>query len=121
MSLILLVSIKFVACDCNATGDKPKLKELQRLCNGCMKVTVLKSVAPKWKELAMEMGFEYNDIETVDLQVNKDPQEAAYRILGMWLRGSSGLSEPVTWGTLIECVSNVECQSLADKLSDVLL
>ena len=69
----------------------------------------------------MEMGFEYDDIETVDLQASKDPQKAAYGILGMWLKGSSGLCEPVTWNTLIECVANIECQSLADKLSDVLL
>lgn len=101
--------------------DKPRLKELQRVDNGCMKVTVIRNVAPKWKELAMEMGFEYDDIETVDLQANRDPQKAAYNILGRWLRGASGLCEPVTWSTLIECVSNIECQSLADKLSDVLL
>ena len=81
---------------------------------------VIKSVAPKWKELAMEMGYEYSVIESVDMKTQKDPQNAAYEILGCWLTGSEGLCEPVTWNTLIDCLSNIECQSLADKLIDVL-
>ena len=104
----------------NILGDKPSLKELQRLTNGCHKVMVIKSIAPKWKELAMEMGYEYSVIESVDMKTQKDPQKAAYEILGRWLTGSEGLCEPVTWITLIECLSNIECQSLADKLMDVI-
>ena len=63
-------------------GKKPLLKELRRLSNGCNKVMVIKSIASKWKELAMEMGYEYSDIEAVDMKAHKDPQIAAYEILG---------------------------------------
>ena len=102
-------------------GDKPLLKELQHLTNGCNKVTFIKCVASKWKELAMEMGYEYSDIESVNTKAQKDPQIATYEILGRWLTGSEGLCGPVTWSTLIKCLSNIECQSLADRLSDILL
>ena len=101
--------------------EKPTLKELRRLGVGCTKVTVLKSIASKWRELAMEMGYDYSAIESVDIKSCKDPQIAAYDILGQWLTGVEGLCGPVTWRTLIECLSNIECQSVADKLNDVLL
>ena len=102
-------------------GDKPNLRQLQRLCKGCMKVTVLKNIAPKWKELAIEMGFEYSEIETVDMQTNKDPKTAVCKILGSWLEGMViSDTRPLAWSTLIECLSNIECQSLADELSQIL-
>lgn len=104
------------------TGDKPNLRQLQRLCKGCMKVTILKNIAPKWKELAMEMGFEYSDIEIVDMQTKTDPKNAVYEILGRWLEGTVATdTRPLTWSTLVECLSNIECQSLADELSQILL
>ena len=102
-------------------GDRPTLKELRRLCVGCTKVTVLKSIASKWRELAMEMGYDYSSIESVDIKSCKDPQIAAYDVLGQWLTGTEGLCGPVTLNTLIECFSNIECQSVADRLNDVLL
>ena len=101
--------------------NKPTLKELQRLTSGCMKIMVIKSVASKWRNLAMEMGYEYSDIESVDIRAQRDPQIAVCTILGRWLTGSEGLCGPVTWSTLIECLSNIECQSLADRLNDILL
>ncbi len=110
----------YAYCRSLLLGDKPSLKELRCLTNVCNKVMIIKSVAPKWKELAMEMGYEYGDIESVDMKAHKDPQSAAYEILGRWLAGSEGLCAPVTWSTLIECLSNIECQSLADRLKDVL-
>lgn len=69
----------------------------------------------------MAMGYDYGDIESVDLRAHKDPQIAVFEIFGQWLRGSEGLYGPVTWTTLIECLSNIECQTLADKLKDALL
>ena len=96
------------------------LKELQHLGTGCNKVTVIRSIAPKWKQLAMEMGYEYSVIESVDMKVQRDPYYAAYEILGRWVEGCEGLCGPVTWSTLIECFSNIECQSLADKLKVLL-
>ena len=88
-----------------------------------MKVTrFLKTIAPKWVYLAMEMGFQQSDIETIEQQTHKDPLEAIRSILGTWLQGSKeNLCEPVTWITLIECVSNIEFQHLADELNSVLL
>ena len=47
----------------------------------------------------MEMGYEYSVIESVDMKTQKDPQNAAYEILGCWLAGSEGLCEPVTWSS----------------------
>ena len=103
-------------------GDKPNLRQLQCLCKGCTKITVLKQVAPKWKELAMEMGFEHSEIKTVDIQANKDPKNAVCEIVGSWLDGTVATdTRPLTWSTLVECLSNIECQSLADELSQILL
>ena len=70
----------------------------------------------------MEMGFEYSDIEIVDMQTKKDPKNAVYEILGRWLEGTVATdARPLTWSTLVECLSNIECQSLADELSQILL
>ena len=69
----------------------------------------------------MEMGFGYSDIETVDIQTNKDPKMAVCSVIGRWLEGTVADMRPLTWSTLIECVSNIECQSLADELSCILL
>lgn len=103
-------------------GDKPNLRQLQRLCKGCSKVTVLKNIAPKWQELAIEMGFEYSDIEIVDMETDKNPMNAVRKILGRWLEGTVTTdTRPLTWSTLVECLSNIECQSLADELSQILL
>lgn len=103
-------------------GDKPNLRQLQRLCKGCKKVTILKNIAPKWQELAIEMGFEYSEIEIVDMENRNNPKNAVCKILGRWLEGKVTTdTRPLTWSTLIECLSNIECQSLADELSQILL
>ena len=103
-------------------GDKPNLRQLQRLCKGCKKVTILKNIAPKWQELAIEMGFEYSEIEIVDMENRNNPKDTVYKILGRWLEGEVTTdTRPLTWSTLIECLSNIECQSLADELSQILL
>ena len=86
-----------------------------------MKVKVIKTIAPKWIELAMVMGYEHSDIESVDKRTQKDPLNAVRVILGQWLDGSEGLWGPPTWSTLIEYLSTIECQSLADRLNNLLL
>ena len=101
--------------------DKPTLNELYCLTSGCMKVKVIKTIAPKWIELAMVMGYEYSDIELVNVTTQRDPLNAVRHILGQWLDGSEGLCGPATWSTLIEHLSTIECQSLADRLNTVLL
>lgn len=103
-------------------GDKPNLRQLQCLCKGCKKVTILKNIAPKWQELAIEMGFEYSEIEIVEVEDRNNPMNAVRKILGRWLEGKVTTdTRPLTWSTLIECLSNIECQSLADELSQILL
>ena len=103
------------------TDDKPELNELYYLTSGCTKVKVIKTIAPKWIELAMVMGYEHSDIESVDKRTQKDPLNAVRVILGQWLDGAEDLCGPPTWSTLVEHISTIECQSLADTLNSLLL
>ena len=97
------------------------MNELYCLTSGGTKVKVIKTIAPKWIELAMVMGYEYSAIELVNVTTQRDPLNAVRHILGQWLDGSEGLHGPVTWSALIEHLSTIECQSLADRLNNVLL
>lgn len=69
----------------------------------------------------MVLGYEHGDIELVNLKTQRDPLNAVRHILGQWLDGSEGLQRPATWSTLIEHLSAIECQSLADRLNSVLM
>ena len=62
----------------------------------------------------MEMGYEYSVIESVDMKTQKDPQNAAYEILGCWLAGSEGLCEPVTWSSGVATPGPTRAQTLVD-------
>ncbi len=122
VSFILLIHTSaFYHCAYNHIDDKPKLSQLYCLTRGCTRVQVIKSIAPKWIDLAMVMGYEHSDIESVNITTQRDPLNAARIILGQWLDGSENLCGPVTWSTLIEYLSIIEFQSLADKLNNVLL
>ena len=70
----------------------------------------------------MAMGYEHSDIELVNNTTHRDPVNAVCHILGEWLDGSEGFKcGPATWSTLIEHLSTIEYQCLADRLNDVLL
>ena len=105
----------------NRAEDKPKLSQLYCLTSGCTKVKVIKTIAPKWIDLTMVMGYEHSDIESIDKRTQKDQLSAVRLILGQWLDGSEDLCGPATWSTLIEYLSTIECQSLADRVNSILL
>lgn len=69
----------------------------------------------------MVMGYEHSDIELVNVTTQRDPLNAVRHILGQWLDGSESLCGPPTWSTLVEHLSTIEYQCLADRLNDILL
>ena len=82
-------------------------------------VQVINHVAPKWEELAIALGFKHYTIMTVKRDYKSDAREACRQILSMWLKeAEETLVRPVTWDTLIQCLTNAEFSCLAEELKE---
>ena len=104
-----------------ATGSKPKLQELQALSSesGRSDIRVIDTVAARWEDLAIALGFEAV-IERIRRDYVQDARGACRHVLTEWLaerdEGSSNLRGPVTWATLIDCLIDAGFAGLAEEL-----
>ena len=82
-------------------------------------IKVVDSVAFKWEELAIALGFEGAAIERIKKDNFHKSKDSAIKMFEEWLnKGMSGCSQhlPATWITLIQCLVDTELAELANVL-----
>lgn len=100
---------------------KPTLHQLHVLMNkDGRKVKVIDSVAAKWEELAIALGFDAPDIDYVKRDYTQDAKGACRQVLYMWLNDESNENLPITWTTLVQCLKDAQFSSVAEDLEKVL-
>ena len=83
------------------------------------KVEVIKSVAPKWKDICIQMDFDPTG-DTMDLiaSTERDPESCSRSMFQKWLKRSE--VQPATWGTLIQILEECKCNNLVGKVKGAL-
>jgi hypothetical protein len=78
-------------------------------------------VAARWEELAIALGFEASAIEYIGRDHVQDARGACRHVLTEWLaeKAEGNLRGPVTWTTLIDCLTDAGFASLAEDLKKV--
>ena len=116
-----LVEVKqftiFVSLD-----DVPKLKQLEQLTGPHSKtIRVIGTVAAKWEELAMALGFDASAIDCIRRDYTSDCKEACSQMLAKWLETKyNDDCRSVSWGVLIDCLEDAEFSSIARELEIIM-
>ena len=96
-------------------GDRPELWQLQKFVGVRGRVVrVMEEISADWEKLALALHFRGGVIRTVRKSEQFQVEKACCTILHRWLDGE-GL-QPVTWGTLVECLEDIDHWSLAGNL-----
>ena len=100
-------------------ADRPELYQLQHLQGqGCVIVKVIEKVAAHWERLALALHFEGHVLEIVRRDHMSDSMAQCRAILYRWLNGEA--RSPVSWGTLVKSLKEIEFTLLAEGLEAVL-
>ena len=102
----------------NLLGTTPELHELQllKLDNGRESVRIMERVTPKWKQVAIALGFNGSRIEAVDMGAFHQPGDACLKMFTDWLAGGHDL-QPPTWDVLIQSLTAANLTDIADLLN----
>lgn len=102
-------------------GDPPKIYQLEQFSSDSKTIRVIDSVAAKWEELAIALGFNASMIDRLRRDYTSDCKEACTQMLITWLTMEHcDESKPVSWSTLIDCLIDAEFSSLAVELKEML-
>ena len=67
-------------------GVKPKLHELQLLkFSDGSELRIIDTVAPKWKQVAIALGFDGPKIETIEMSAHYQTEDACLKMFIDWL------------------------------------
>ena len=95
-----------------SAGKRPSLTELYSIViPGPKEVRVIRTVATKWKRLALELGFELSVIERIGNRIYSDAEEDCEAMLRKWL-----LRPDVSWEVLMTALDNIGLNSIAQDL-----
>ena len=118
-----VLPVYMILCYCLiVSGDQPELPELQLLkgVDG-RELRVIKTVAPKWKHVAIALGFAVHNIRTIERDYQWNMEEACMEMFMSWLEGGPDLARPPTWNTLIMCLRQAALIDVADRLKIILM
>lgn len=79
----------------------------------------MEEVAPKWKNFAILLGFTGSKIMSIDRGVQRDPEDACREMFISWLEGGSNL-KPVSWDSIIECLTDTGLSEVAINATKLL-
>ena len=82
-------------------------------------VKVIESVAAEWELLAYALQFSPAVVRTIHRDT-KDCTAACEEVLYRWVNGAEGTRQPVSWATLIECLSDCDFAELLRDLENAL-
>ena len=82
----------------NLLGKMPELYELQLLefDKERESVRIMEKVIPKWKQVAIALGFNGSRIEAIEMGAPWRPEDACLKMFTDWLAGGHELRPP-TW------------------------
>ena len=69
-------------------------------------------MAPKWKQVAIALGFEGPKIKTIEMSAHYQPVDACWNVFIDWLEGHDS-----TWNSLIQSLKAANLMEIADLLS----
>ena len=83
---------------------------------------IIDEMAPEWETLADTLGYEAAEISCIKKDHNQDPVTSCCQILDTWLQDNpdNQFREPITWATLIQCLTEAGCSILVQDLQMVL-
>jgi hypothetical protein len=98
-------------------GKKPELYELQLLKfdKGRELLRIMERVTPKWKQVAVALGFNGSRIEAIEMGTLRQPEDACLKMFTDWLAGGHDLKPP-TWDALIQSLRATNLPEIADLL-----
>ena len=101
----------------NLLGKTPKLYELQLLefDKGRESVRIMERVTPKWKQVAIALGFNGPRIEAIEMGAPWRPEDACLKMFTDWLAGGHDLRPP-TWDVLIQSLRAANLPEITDLL-----
>ena len=79
---------------------------------------VIQKVASRWEDLALFLDFDYSLIKIIREDKKQDCVKACQEMLHRWLEGEA--CRPITWGRLIEAMSDAEMDTFARNLEQLL-
>ena len=79
-------------------------------------VKVIESVAFKWEELAITLGFEGAAIERIKMDAFYKSKDCTIAMFKEWLNAESLGYEPATWSTIIQCLIDSELAEIAKDI-----
>lgn len=98
------------------TGEKPTLQKLLAFPGATEKIKVHEQIGIKYIDLGVFLLDDKNGVkvESIALKHNNNAENINKEILSKWLRGMG--KQPVTWGTLIEVLRDIDLKSLANDI-----
>ena len=98
-------------------GKTPELYELQLLeyDKGRKSLRIMEKVIPKWKQVAIVLGFNGSRIEAIEMGALRQPEDACLKMFSDWLDGGHDL-QPPTWDVLIQSLRAANLPEIADLL-----
>jgi hypothetical protein len=99
-------------------GEKPELYELQLLefDEGKESLRIMERVTPKWKQVAIALGFNGSRIEAIEMGALRQPEDACLKMFSDWLSGGHDLKPP-TWDALIQSLRAAKLPEIAELLT----
>lgn len=86
------------------------------LSNGSgIKIKVMEEVAAQWDLLAVHLKFPQSVINIIDRDYHNQTERACHQMFQRWLEG-----EDATWNVLIAALEDIEKQTLASDLRNLL-
>ncbi len=73
-------------------------------------------MAPKWRDLGANLGFDSAQLDTIELSSLKDVSRCAGALFGEWQRKTSGYN----WGMLIDALEDADFAELARETKEAL-
>ena len=102
----------------NLLGTKPELHELQvlKFDEGRKLIRIMEGVTPKWKQVAIALGFNGSRIEAMEMGAHYQPGGACLIMFTDWLDGGHDL-QPPTWEVLIQSLRAANLTEIANLLN----
>ena len=99
------------------TDNKPQLCQLKEIkTHDGRLVRIIDSVAFKWEELAITLGFGGAAIERIKIDAFYKSKDCTIAMLKEWLNEESASCVPATWTTIIQCLIDSELAEIAKDL-----
>ena len=91
---------------------------LLKLPNG-EELRIMEKVAPKWKKMAVSLGFDEANIKAIEMGCHYQPEDASREMFSQWLEGVNCDLKPATWSTLVQSLMDVNLRNIARFLRNL--